>query len=48
MSTTHPRRFRVPPIGRWIVVIVVVLIATFPVYWMFNTALSSPQGPAAL
>lgn len=43
MSTTHPRRFRVPPIGRWIVVIVVVLIATFPVYWMFNTALT-PRG----
>lgn len=35
-----PRR-RIPPIGRWIIVLVVALIAIFPVYWMYNTALAS-------
>lgn len=36
-------RRRMPPVGRWITVLVVVLIAAFPVYWMFNTALT-PRG----
>ena len=34
---------RMPPIGRWVVVLVVVAIASFPVYWMLNTALT-PRG----
>ncbi|CAN5572988.1 carbohydrate ABC transporter permease [soil metagenome] len=42
-SAARPARRRIPPFGRWIVVIIVVLIATFPVYWMFNTALT-PRG----
>lgn len=43
MSRPRSARRRIPPIGRWIVVAVVVLIAVFPVYWMYNTALT-PRG----
>jgi len=40
-SSESKRRF--PPLGRWVVVLLVVIIATFPVYWMYNTALT-PRG----
>ena len=36
------RRLRIGALGRWIAALAVVAIAIFPVYWMFNTALTPP------
>lgn len=47
---THHFRIRIKPgtIFKWIIAIIVFIIAVFPIWWMFNIAFSDPGTPVSV